>query len=46
MEIDEHHENSPYPEVEAAVQNTDNEHLPVNTFRVWVLGMLFMTIGS
>jgi OPT family oligopeptide transporter len=38
-------EDSPYPEVRAAVSNTD-EDVPCNTVRAWVLGMLFMTIGS
>jgi hypothetical protein len=38
-------ENSPYPEVVAAVWNTD-EDVPANTFRAWVLGMIFVTLGS
>lgn len=38
-------EDSPYPEVRAVVSNTDDD-VPVNTVRAWVLGMLFMTIGS
>jgi OPT family small oligopeptide transporter len=38
-------ENSPYPEVVAAVRPTD-EDVPANTIRAWVLGMVFMTIGS
>jgi OPT family oligopeptide transporter len=38
-------ENSPYPEVQSAVRTTD-EDVPVNTIRAWVLGMIFMTIGS
>jgi OPT family small oligopeptide transporter len=36
---------SPYPEVAAAVRNYD-EDLPANTIRAWTLGMLFATIGS
>jgi OPT family small oligopeptide transporter len=33
----------PYPEVRAAVPNTDDPTLPVNTFRMWFLGILFAT---
>ena len=39
-------ENSPYPEVQAAVQPIDDPNLPVNTFRAWFLGLFFVTIGS
>ncbi|KAF1982642.1 small oligopeptide transporter, OPT family [Aulographum hederae CBS 113979] len=38
-------ENSPYPEVVAAVRNYD-EDLPSNTLRAWMIGLLFTTIGS
>ncbi|KAL5048337.1 hypothetical protein BDW71DRAFT_213464 [Aspergillus fruticulosus] len=38
-------ENSPYPEVRAAVPNID-EGGHSNTFRAWVIGMLLATIGS
>lgn len=38
-------EDSPYPEVRAAVNNFD-EDVPANTIRAWVIGMLFTTIGS
>jgi hypothetical protein len=38
-------ENSPYPEVRAAVRATD-EDVPANTLRAWILGMIFVTIGS
>lgn len=38
-------EASPYPEVNAAVPATD-EDVPANTLRAWVLGMVFVTIGS
>lgn len=38
-------EDSPYPEVRAAVRNYD-EDVPANTVRAWVIGMLFTTIGS
>ncbi|KAH9975603.1 OPT oligopeptide transporter [Russula compacta] len=35
---------SPYPEVRAAVANTDDPTIPVNTFRVWFLGLLFAIV--
>ncbi|KAI2637584.1 small oligopeptide transporter [Hypomontagnella submonticulosa] len=38
-------ENSPYPEVRAAVRNYDVE-LPANTIRAWVIGFILCTIGS
>ncbi len=44
----EHHlleEDSPYPEVRAAVRNYD-EDMPANTPRAWIIGMLWCTIGS
>lgn len=39
-------ENSPYPEVVAAVQNWDDSTLPASTIRAWLIGMTFVTIGS
>jgi OPT family small oligopeptide transporter len=42
---DELLDNSPYPEVRAAVSNVD-EGGTGNTFRAWFLGMLFATLGS
>ena len=36
---------SPYPEVRAAVRNYDEE-MPSNTIRAWVIGMLMVTLGS
>src|ERR1700753_1641355 len=33
-------DDSPYPQVRAAVPNTDDPSMPVNTFRVWFLGLL------
>ena len=39
-------ENSPYPEVVAAVQNWDDTSLPANTIRSWFIGLLFVTLGS
>ncbi|KAM3486092.1 hypothetical protein MY8738_000843 [Beauveria namnaoensis] len=38
-------EDSPYPEVRAAVRISD-EDVPANTIRAWVIGMLFTTVGS
>ncbi|KAF5567781.1 hypothetical protein FPHYL_3066 [Fusarium phyllophilum] len=42
---DEEEENSPYPEVRAAVRNFD-EDLPCNTVRAWTIGMLLVTLGA
>lgn len=39
-------DNSPYPEVASAVPNTDDDTLPCNTVRAWVIGLIFTTIGS
>ncbi|KAF2088700.1 small oligopeptide transporter, OPT family [Saccharata proteae CBS 121410] len=38
-------ENSPYPEVVAAVPNKDFD-MPANTVRAWIIGLIFTTIGS
>ncbi|KAF3064003.1 Sexual differentiation process protein isp4 [Daldinia childiae] len=38
-------ENSPYPEVRAAVRNYDVD-LPANTIRAWVIGLILCTLGS
>lgn len=37
---------SPYAEVRAAVANTDDPNMPVNTFRMWFLGLLFTILIS
>lgn len=37
---------SPYPEVNAAVPLGDDPSIPANTVRAWILGMLFVTLGS
>ncbi|KIO27853.1 hypothetical protein M407DRAFT_22904 [Tulasnella calospora MUT 4182] len=34
-------DDSPYPEVRAAVANTDDPTMPTNTFRMWFLGIIF-----
>ncbi|CAG8975038.1 hypothetical protein HYALB_00011701 [Hymenoscyphus albidus] len=36
-------EDSPYPEVRAAVRNYD-EDVPANTLRAWMIGMLWTTM--
>lgn len=38
-------DNSPYEEVRAAVRPTDNGEV-ANTVRAWIMGMVFVTIGS
>lgn len=38
-------EDSPYDEVRAAVRNTDGGEV-ANTVRAWILGMVFVTVGS
>lgn len=38
-------EDSPYPEVRAAVHNYD-EDLPANTIRAWVIGMSLVFLGA
>ncbi|KAH9955915.1 OPT oligopeptide transporter protein-domain-containing protein [Russula dissimulans] len=40
------HQDSPYPEVRAAVANTDDPTMIVNTFRVWLIGLLFAMVTS
>ncbi|KAK1573419.1 OPT oligopeptide transporter protein-domain-containing protein [Colletotrichum navitas] len=49
-EIEDHFDidsdNSPFPEVRANVPNTDGPSMPVNTPRMWILGVLFTMIGS
>ncbi|KAF5601206.1 sexual differentiation process isp4 [Fusarium pseudoanthophilum] len=42
---DEEEENSPYPEVRAAVRNFD-EDLPCNTVRAWTIGLTLVTFGA
>jgi OPT family small oligopeptide transporter len=37
-------QDSPYPEVRAAVANTDDPDMVVNTFRVWFIGLVFALI--
>lgn len=37
-------DNSPFPEVRANVPNTDDYELPVNTVRMWFLGVVFTMV--
>lgn len=37
---------SPYAEVRAVVDNTDDPSTPVNTFRAWFLGIIFTILGT
>ncbi|KAI0746429.1 small oligopeptide transporter [Daedaleopsis nitida] len=37
-------DDSPYPEVRSAVANYDDLSMPVNTFRAWVIGVLWAII--
>jgi len=37
---------SPYPEVRAAVSSVDDPLMPVNTFRMWFLGIFFVLLIS
>jgi OPT family small oligopeptide transporter len=37
-------DDSPYPEVRASVSNIDDPLMPVNTFRMWFLGIIFAMI--
>ncbi|EHL01882.1 putative Sexual differentiation process protein isp4 [Glarea lozoyensis 74030] len=45
VEVNLLEEDSPYPEVRAAVRNYDDE-TSANTVRAWVIGILWTTIGS
>lgn len=38
-------DDSPYPEVRAAVPSSDDPNTPQNTVRMWVLGIIMTTIG-
>jgi len=42
---DKDEEDSPYPEVRAAVHNYD-EDVPANTIRAWTIGMILVIVGS
>ncbi|KDQ08895.1 hypothetical protein BOTBODRAFT_179527 [Botryobasidium botryosum FD-172 SS1] len=36
---------SPYPEVRAAVSNTDDPDMPVNTIRAWAIGIILLVLN-
>ncbi|PHH72819.1 hypothetical protein CDD82_5787 [Ophiocordyceps australis] len=40
-----HEQDSPYPEVRAAVRNYD-QHVPCNTLRAWVIGLMLVVVGA
>lgn len=37
-------DDSPFPEVRAVVKPVDDRQLPVNTVRMWVIGMVFTIV--
>ncbi|WVR08745.1 OPT family small oligopeptide transporter [Kwoniella sp. DSM 27419] len=39
-------ENSPYAEVRAVVENTDDVNMPAFTFRTWFIGIIYVFIGA
>ncbi|KIO25491.1 hypothetical protein M407DRAFT_210540 [Tulasnella calospora MUT 4182] len=39
--IGDYEDDSPYPEVRAAVANTDDPTIPVNTWRGWIIGIVW-----
>ncbi|WVW80593.1 OPT family small oligopeptide transporter [Kwoniella bestiolae CBS 10118] len=39
-------ENSPYAEVRAVVENTDDPSMPSFTFRTWFIGIIYVIIGA
>lgn len=39
-------EDSPYEEVRASVSNTDDPEMPVNTLRMWVIGLVLTVLGA
>ncbi|KAH7915147.1 OPT oligopeptide transporter [Hygrophoropsis aurantiaca] len=42
----EYDDESPYPEVRAAVSSIDDPTMPVNTFRMWFLGLFYTILVS
>ncbi|KAI0965006.1 OPT family small oligopeptide transporter [Xylaria arbuscula] len=45
VEVELLENDSPYPEVRAAIRNYDVD-LPANTIRAWVIGLILCTVGS
>jgi hypothetical protein len=44
LNLPEWEDESPYPEVRAAVSNTDDMEMPVDTFRAWTIGLFWAII--
>jgi OPT family small oligopeptide transporter len=42
----DYEDDSPYAEVRCAVANTDDPSMPINTFRMWFLGLLYTIVIS
>jgi OPT family small oligopeptide transporter len=42
----DYNDESPYPEVRAAVSSHDDPNMPVNTFRMWVIGLFYTVLIS
>ncbi|KAI0032505.1 OPT oligopeptide transporter [Vararia minispora EC-137] len=43
---DDYSDDSPYPEVRAAVPNTDDPNMPASTVRAWIVGLFVVIIVS
>jgi hypothetical protein len=39
-------DNSPFPEVRAVIQPVDDLSLPVNTVRMWTIGLIFTIVSD
>ncbi|MCJ1308643.1 hypothetical protein MMC25_002296 [Agyrium rufum] len=39
-------DHSPYPEVRAVVPEVDDPEIPVNTLRMWIVGIIFTMLGA
>ncbi|KAI0321348.1 OPT oligopeptide transporter [Amylostereum chailletii] len=46
LQKEEYNDDSPYAEVRAAVSNTDDPAIPVNTFRAWFIGVFIVVVVS
>ncbi|GBE78430.1 OPT oligopeptide transporter [Sparassis latifolia] len=44
FDVEEYDDESPYAEVRAAVANTDDPSMPVNTFRTWFIGIVLAMV--
>ncbi|CAL1696243.1 unnamed protein product [Somion occarium] len=43
---EDYEDESPYAEVRAAISNTDDPSMPVNTFRMWFIGIIITIVMS